>query len=51
MHDRSLDQALAADLWGDMLGQPPSGQLPLLAHYTSVRTLEPGQRVRVHEER
>ncbi len=40
MHDPSLDQALAADLWADMQPEPPPERLPLLAHYTSVRTLE-----------
>lgn len=40
MPDRALQQALAADLWADMQPEPPPGQVPLLAHYTSIRTLE-----------
>jgi hypothetical protein len=40
MPDSALQQALAADLWADMQPEPPPGQVPLLAHYTSIRTLE-----------
>jgi hypothetical protein len=40
MHEPSLDQALAADLWADLQPEPRPQQLPLLAHYTSIRTLE-----------
>lgn len=40
MHDTPLEQALAAELWADMQPQPAPEQLPLLAHYTSIRTLE-----------
>jgi hypothetical protein len=40
MTDPALHQALAADLWSDMQPEPPPGSLPLLAHYTSIRTLE-----------
>ena len=40
MPDRALQQALAADLWADMQPEPLPGQVPLLAHYTSIRTLE-----------
>ena len=40
MQDNPLEQALAADLWGDMQPEPHPGRLPLLAHYTSIRTLE-----------
>lgn len=40
MPDKALHQALAADLWSDMQPEPPPGQVPLLAHYTSIATLE-----------
>jgi hypothetical protein len=40
MQDHPLDHALAADLWADMQPEPRPEQLPLLAHYTSIRTLE-----------
>lgn len=40
MPDRAFQQALSADLWADMQPEPPPGQVPLLAHYTSIRTLE-----------
>ena len=40
MHDTPLEQALATELWADMQPQPAPEQLPLLAHYTSIRTLE-----------
>lgn len=40
MHDPSLDPALEGDLWADMQPAPRTDHLPLLAHYTSVRTLE-----------
>jgi hypothetical protein len=40
MQDTALHQALAADLWSDMQPEPPPGRVPLLAHYTAIRTLE-----------
>ena len=33
-------QALEDVLWADLQVRPPAGQLPLLAHYTSILTLE-----------
>lgn len=32
--------ALSGDLWADMRPEPAPSQVPLLAHYTSIRTLE-----------
>ena len=32
--------ALSGDLWADMQPEPASSQVPLLAHYTSIKTLE-----------
>lgn len=37
---RSLRDALATGLWEDMPATPGRGNLPLLAHYTSIHTLE-----------
>lgn len=40
MHDPARDEALHAVLWPDMQPQPGPGEAPLLAHYTSIQTLE-----------
>lgn len=40
MQDKVIEQALAPVLWCDMQPQPAPGQLPKLAHYTSILTLE-----------
>ena len=40
MDDDALHRTLAADLWTDMQPQPAPEQVPLLAHYTSILTLE-----------
>jgi hypothetical protein len=40
MQDHPLQAALAEALWADMQPQPPAGAVPLLAHYTSIHTLE-----------
>lgn len=40
MQNELLEQTLAPVLWSDMQPQPAPGQLPLLAHYTSILTLE-----------
>ena len=40
MPDPALHQALAAGLWDDAQRVPPLEAIPLLAHYTSMRTLE-----------
>ena len=40
MPNTLLQQALADDLWQDMQRQPLPSELPLLAHYTSIGTLE-----------
>ena len=40
MQDPALHEALAADLWSDMPRHAAPARLPLLAHYTSIRTLE-----------
>jgi hypothetical protein len=34
------DSPIHAELWADMQPAPPPGELPLLAHYTSISTLE-----------
>lgn len=34
------DDALSGDLWADMQPEPAPSQVPLLAHYTSIKTLE-----------
>jgi hypothetical protein len=40
MQDNVLESALAPVLWSDMQPRPAAGTLPLLAHYTSIQTLE-----------
>ncbi|HVZ45996.1 MAG TPA: DUF2971 domain-containing protein [Ramlibacter sp.] len=40
MPDHELREALSAVLWSDMQPPPSAGGLPLLAHYTSIATLE-----------
>ncbi|MES2939709.1 MAG: DUF2971 domain-containing protein [Pseudomonadota bacterium] len=40
MQDQDLHDTLAADLWADTQPPPDPGRLPLLAHYTSIHTLE-----------
>lgn len=36
----AAEESLARTLWSDMQHEPPPGALPLLAHYTSIGTLE-----------
>ncbi|MBA2676557.1 DUF2971 domain-containing protein [Ramlibacter sp.] len=40
MQDTDLHDILAAELWADAQTLPQPGHLPLLAHYTSIHTLE-----------
>lgn len=40
MPAHELQDALASDLWADMQAEPAPSRVPLLAHYTSIRTLE-----------
>lgn len=40
MPDPQSPEALESALWSDMQPEPAPGRLPLLAHYTSIKTLE-----------
>jgi hypothetical protein len=40
MQHQALEPVLQAVLWPDMQPQPVPGEVPLLAHYTSIQTLE-----------